>query len=223
MAKHKHLYEPPMMHDRKDENDALREKLFADPHREMWLHVGHFITWYAAAEFQITMMMFTLSQSRSIPQFEILTRGLDLPAKIERFKRAADVAGTPVGPELAARLDHLKGPIGSLRNKISHSFLMWGASGMQISSLGAPPLTKAGVPSHPDLRAPEIIPADTLFERGLWTKAFSMDLGDLQAAMPGLKTLERDEYRTSLPSGTPRGTRPKAPRANADKRSQRHR
>lgn len=222
MAKHRHLYDPPMMHDRKAENDALREKLFADPHREMWLHVGHFITWYAAAEFQITMMMFTLSQSRSIEHFEILTRGLDLPAKIDRFKRAADVANTPVGPELAARLDHLRGPIGSLRNKIAHGFLMWGPNGMQISSLAAPPLT-AGQKPHPNLRAPEVIPADTLFERSLWTKAFSMDLGDLQRELPQLQTLERAEYRTSLPPGTPRGTPQKARRAKSGKRGQKPR
>lgn len=213
-------YDPPLVPDVPAERDAS----FRSVDQPLFLHVGHFISWYAAAEFGVTILLHSFTGNTHPAPFHILTRGMDAKVKIERLKEAVEAHGWTVDAGLTRRLEHFQKTVAGLRNTIVHSHLYWPAGGdLQMTSIGAPPMyTKEPIIGSP----PKTIPGLELFERGLWLRAMAYDLFDIEKQLPQPLprggTLGKANYQSSLPTGDRPSPETLARRASAGKRAQKH-
>lgn len=198
MVVHKPLYNyvPPLDVDLA----TMRERQFSSTDKEQYLHIGHFVSWYGACEFIITIYLQLITKSPDPAMFHLLTKGMDAGVKIERLRAACDEAGVSISPALNERLSHFTDVMLPLRNKLVHSHLYWPENGpLQVCSIGAPPVVDGLELPAAD---PFQIDGLTLYERGTWLNLFSYDLGDqhLQFAdMP--KILGTANFHSPLPSG----------------------
>ena len=211
-------YNPPTASD----VPALREIVLNNPDdREMYVHIGHFIAWYAAAETGVTALLHHFSGKIGPEQFDILTKGLDARGKCERVKSAVALTRYKIDDGLNKRLSHFTGVVATLRNKIVHSHLYWNDNhSLQMTSLGKPPLFAEDPLDAP---LPAMVSSLELFERGFWLQNLTIDLFKAHEALtktPHLATVGIAPYRSSLPTGDRPGPRKQAQRANADKRAQ---
>ena len=195
MSKHDLIYDPPLS----TNLQALKDHLLTSVDYAGFVHIGHFVSWYAACEFMIGTILMHITGGGDPKQFDVLTRGMDARVKVERLRQAADIAGIEIPLAFDDRLDHFTKAFVGLRNKLVHSYLHWtDERNLEVCSIGAPPqLSGLDIPAF----APEIISEMELFERSIWLKAFAIDLGELTMALPQKRTLQKDAFHAHLPKG----------------------
>lgn len=99
--------------------EALNQLYETAQDKKAYFHVGYFMMWYASVELRLTYLLARATDISDLEAFELLTYGLDVKGKIERFKKAA--AGK-IGPNLARRIDEFNGHIRPIRNKVAHLY-----------------------------------------------------------------------------------------------------
>jgi hypothetical protein len=198
------LYEPPVA----DDIAQLRTETLHGVDQEMFVHVGHFVSWFGAVDMLLSMTLHYYSGSIRPPEFDVLTRGLDAKTKLHRLGQAMELAEWTMEPGLKKRLDHFQKIHIPLRNKLVHSYLYWPADGsLQVCGVGNPPI-------FADVRFeaadPFQITGLTLFERGAWLSQLCHDMtvafNGLTRPMPKGGVLGTGNYLSGLPSGGTPGT-----------------
>ena len=194
-----------------------RNQTFEGRDKQLITHLGHFIAWFSACEFMLTLLLHKFAGHFDPNTFHVLTKGMDARKKVETLRNTVKVKGWTIGPSFNSRLDHFEGgPINGLRNKLVHSHLYWPEGGkLQITSIGAPPqyadFKVKGAP------APEKVHGDIIFERALWLRAFSQDIDAIykKAGWPLTPkgVLQTDRYLSPLPKGNHPGKPRKGPHA----------
>lgn len=195
------LYDPPV-----DPNlGEMRKDILSGEDQEMFVHVGHFVSWFGAVDMILGLILHHFSGDIPPPEFDVLTRGLDAKTKLHRLEQSMALSGWTMAPALKRRLEHFKKVHIGIRNKLVHSYLYWPEGGdLQICGVGNPPIF-ADVTF--DAAPPQQIPGAVLFERGAWLSLLCQDLTDIFNAFERPKphggVLGADSYRSGLPSGAP--------------------
>jgi hypothetical protein len=66
----------------------VRDKIFGGPDRDMFLHVGYFLCWFAHVELNLTFLLARAINHRQLDDFELLVKGMDARVKCERLRKA---------------------------------------------------------------------------------------------------------------------------------------
>jgi hypothetical protein len=193
-------YDPPLTEKTLAEH---RDETFNSPDQEQFLHIGHFISWYATAEFALTMILHQFSGRIHPSNFHLLTLGMDAKLKAERLKHALKLATWIMDGGLLKRMEHFGQTHVKIRNYLVHSHPYWPEGGdLQLTSIGYPPTYKSQEWNAPP---PFSISGLELYERGIWLNLFSQDLMAALAAIPfPIKpggVLGTGRYLSSLPTG----------------------
>ena len=219
MEHYSSCYNPPPIPDLK----AHRDRTFAADDKELFLHVGHFISYYAAAEFALTMLLQTFTGRPHPAGFHILTRGMDAKIKVKRLKEAIESCGCTLDEGLQKRLNHFTKNLVSLRNVLVHSHLYWPEGGdLQMTSIGRPPIFAVAPLKAPKPR--RTIPGLELYERGAWLCLFFQDLIAIEDRYRHNRApkgeIGIDHYSSGLPTGDQQSPEKLARRVNAERRAQ---
>lgn len=197
------VYEPSHF---EGDPEAHRQKLIT-PNDDtlLFTHVGHYVTWYAIAEFFITMLLWGFTGKMAADDFHALTLGMDAKVKAQRLRSICKREDIPWGENLKKRVDHFERVHVPLRNKIVHNYLYWPEGDtLQICSIGALPAFE-GFPRD-DSAPPEMVRGLLLMERGLWLTHFAHDLSALIRVMP---KEGRPPRGTGIEIGAPLSSLPK--------------
>ncbi len=181
-----------------DESDlvAIRNAMFEGPNRDIYLHTGYFMNFFALVEINITYLLGLVLETREPAGFDLLVRGMDARVKVERLRKACKLKERPLGHHIKLRLNYFEQTIIPLRNRLTHAVLTQtddeGGDGGEwlhfatLVNLSA----KAG--------QPESMRTATLFERGRWLQLFGQDLNAL--LNEGFaKTLEINNPQSPVP------------------------
>jgi hypothetical protein len=169
--------------------DQKRAKIFNDEDRELYLHLGYFLSWFSAVEAQLTMMIAFLTDSKNLENFDLLARGLQPRQKVERLRILASKY-RPLGPNLTALLDLFEEVSIPLRNDLSHSRLVHAHRPGTLLVTTIARLTEE--------QGARTISAKELFERGYWLHCFQYDLGIMSANGLPVGRLEIDAPMTPV-------------------------
>jgi hypothetical protein len=185
--------------------DQRRSKVFAaEEDRELYLHLGYFLSWFSAVEAYLTLMIAFLTDSKNLENFYLLARGLQPRQKVERLRILA-AKYRPLGPNLTALLKLFEEDSIPLRNDLSHSRLVHAHTPGQFIITTIAKMTEE--------EGARTIPARELFERGHWLHWFQYDLGImLESGLPP-KTLEINAPTT--PAHREANPRPPPPETRA--------
>src|SRR5690606_3052610 len=98
---------------------AFRAELLKGPDRNVITDVGYFLIWYSTVELTFTNLLAFVSGMRDLTTFDILSAGMDMRVKIERFRRIQKKRGG-IGPNLDTRLTYLDQKCRPIRNRLAH-------------------------------------------------------------------------------------------------------
>lgn len=221
MTRYLSYYDPPQTGDRYI--DEYRTEMFDGVDRQMFLHVGHFVSWYASLEFIITFLLHEFSGRPHPVKFDNLIKGMDAKTKVERLRSAIRLSGWETAKPLNDRLDHFCKKLAPLRNKIVHRHLYWPEGDqLQISTLAQPPLFEDV--KFEGAAKPDVVEGLLLFEHGIWMAMFSHDLGNLYhntpRPLPPKGIIGGGNYRSSLPKASRSNPQKPARRAKLDRPAQ---
>lgn len=157
-----------------------RDAIFVGEDRELYLHVGYFITWFNMVELRITAIMAVVLGEKDLEAFNLLVKGMDAETKVIRLKDMRVKKRRGIGENLSRRLDFYRDKCGKLRNRIAHLPLIPGDEKREKfhhasldrsteRALSMSPLTKLPPADH--------IGRLELFEKAYWMNFFSDDLG----------------------------------------------
>ena len=152
-----------------EENEELHNDL-----NEHNLHaaIGYFIAAYSKIELIITVHLAILTKNSDFEAFHILTKGMDLRVKIERFRELCKpLSLIDTKSALDIRLDLVTSKICNLRNKLSHSAI-------DVPDVGFPELGLSSISAiHPEKRKnTETIHLDVLAHYSDWCEDFYQDI-----------------------------------------------
>lgn len=159
-----------------EEIEKIRSAILKGEDANLYLHIGHFMSWFSAAEIRITMLLQVATENRDAESFELLTRGMDARIKCERLRKACKKEDL-LGPNLAQRLRIFENRVIPLRNKLAHCMVMApdpNGGIFYLSTLARLPY-KAFEREQSGLE-PESMRSIDLFRWGHWTCLFSWDL-----------------------------------------------
>jgi hypothetical protein len=189
-----------------------RARIFDGEDRDLYLHVGYFISWNNMVEHKITLLMALIMGEEDLSAFDLITRNLNGQTKVGRLKRLCELKKREIEQPLLDRLDHYTTKIYPLRNKLAHRstardekvprFYLVTLDRLPWKALGV------AVPMGMKVQAPDHIDAITVFEYGLWLHSFSEDLTEV---------IDCAIKREPLGIKTPRSPLPKAPLAATPK------
>jgi hypothetical protein len=193
----------------------VREDVFSRPETTLYLHTGYFMSWFAATELQLTLMLAIALRYKRLDDFDLLVRGMDARTKCERLRNACKKY-KPMGPNLSTRLDHFERKICGVRNKVAHRYLALPNNDgpVYLATLAKMPYLAFGEKQIGE--KPDEMSLLELFEYGLWLNFFSQDLGPL-TAQPDRETFEIDQPRSPAPLAGSQPSSRKARRAKPDK------
>ena len=185
----------------------VREQVLSGVDRDLYSHVGYFLTWYAQVEFRITGLMAVVAMERDFSAFHILTKGMDAGTKVRRLRELCKTKKREIGPAFSARLQIFKDKHCDLRNRLSHTALVRdeNAEKFHFVTLDRLPWRVLGMANPFGHQPPDEIDKLTLFEHGLWLQYFGEDLA---------RVIPRAMLGASLEIETPRSPLPQAPPAN---------
>jgi hypothetical protein len=164
-----------------------RRKVFAEStDRELYLHVGYFMLWYAACELRITLLLATVTKSKDMHAFALLTKGMDAPTKIRRLRSACE-RSTPIGQNLEFRLRVFERHMVPLRNKLVHTYPVGDGKRNLVCFNTLANIPMPGRSLHPD---EETISFLEFFEHGVWLNLFNEDLKPVCRSAAHAQTLE---------------------------------
>lgn len=179
--------------------EKLRDYMFGSDDRHVYLHVGHFMLWFAAAEVGVTLLLALATRSIDIKGFRQLVRGMDARVKCERLRSAAKDY-KPIGPNLATRLEFFEKTMVKTRNLLTHSAVLLPEPRQMIyfASFGA--FGTHDAPPDYDGDAAPSMEAIELFKQGLWLNSFHTDLESVAREDAHSTTLEIDHPRSPTPT-----------------------
>ena len=200
--------------------ETIRKREFGRDERDLYMHLGYFVTWYNHAEFCLTIIMAMVLRERDLAAFHQLTMGLDARSKIRRFRKICAIKKQPIGPNLDTRLTHFYDTICKFRDRASHTALARGETEEKFyfNSPDRMPWRELGMdPKAPPAASIEHI---KVFEYGWFLHNFSDDLLKVnQKAIAGLP-LEIDHPQSTLPQEHPSSSPAPDPQPKPDKPAQ---
>ena len=168
--------------------EQRRQRIFAGEDRDLYLHLGYYLLWFAAVESKITFIIAILTKSKNLENFEILASGLGPRKKVERLNLLA-AKTKPIGRNLKNLLDQFADTHIPLRNKLSHRKLEYKKLPDTYAITTLAKTTSKGA---------TIIKALDFFERGYWLHNFNDDLQTIVTALLDGGNLEIDDPKTPL-------------------------
>jgi hypothetical protein len=200
--------------------EKYRDHVFMRPDRELYTHIGYFISWFSMIELHITFWLAVTTDVKNVNSFELLTKGMDSRIKLERFRQACHLTKREIGPNLDVRLAYFQRVMIRIRNNLSHTWATMpeDSSVIHFSTLSRMPFKEIGF-AQKGFR-PDTMPLLTLFERGLWLNWFSDDLNRMAQQEPFPQRFEIDNPRSHVPKEFLERHLRQAGRANVDKPSQ---
>jgi hypothetical protein len=171
--------------------ERRRDRIFNGEDRELYLHLGYFLSWFSAVEARITLLIAMLTESYNLDNFDLLARGLQPRQKVERLRILAARYPRPIGPNFADVLGQFEETYIPLRNSLSHNRLIH--AGMTPKAFTITTISRI---SEKD--GGHVIPDLELFERGYWLHMFQDDLGVMLADGLPKERLEIDDPKTPL-------------------------
>jgi hypothetical protein len=180
-----------------------REKKFRPESQdhEMFLQIGFFTFAYAAAELRLTLLLAEATQIKNLHSFDLLTRGMDVRVKIERFRRACE-KGPPIGQNLSVRLEIMNGTMRPLRNQIAHGLTVPMPDKHSLAFAGLAAMPKFIEGRHPDQDDSTPIKYSDFFEHSAWLRYFEYDLKDALRGVAQRGTFEIDDPQSPLLRGS---------------------
>ena len=86
------------MTDDRPDFEKLRSEIFGGPDRDLYLHIGYFMSWFSAVELKITFFLALVLDDRQLEDFELLVKGMDARVKCERLRKACKRRAISIGP-----------------------------------------------------------------------------------------------------------------------------
>lgn len=198
---------------------AARDQIYSSgPDRLLYFHTGYFISRYAMVELRVSLLLAHATNVKDTNAFELLTQGMDVKTKVERFRKAAKGR---IGKNLDARLGVLYDTMRPLRNLVVHACPATETATQE--TIGFATLNR--VPSftygYKKERAATEMPMLEFFERAVWLDLFEKDLAAISKNLRGLETYEIDAPRSPLPKAPHQSPDHKEPRATLSRRERR--
>lgn len=156
-----------------------RETIFSGEDRELYLHVGYFVTWFNMVELRITALIAVVLGEKDLEAFNVLVKGMDAETKVSRLKELCTKKNRSLGKNLDQRLKFYRDKCGKLRNKIAHLPLVPGdASHEKFHHASIDRSVERALSMRLLTKLP---PADhiwrlELFQKAYWMNHFSDDL-----------------------------------------------
>ncbi len=208
------------MEDTSPDFEKIRSGLFGGPDRDLYVHIGYFMSWFSAVELKITLLLAVVLNYRQLNDFDLLVRGMDARVKCERLRRACKNR-INIGPNFENRLRTFEDVSIPLRNKIGHRHLSNPGAGKTVYMMTLSRTAGSAFGMRQVGELPDQMPMLELFEHAYWLHLFSEDLltaTHVTVAQSGTLEIEqpRSPQRLAGRQPTPR----KARRAKPGKPSQ---
>jgi hypothetical protein len=178
---------------------AVREAVFDRPERDLYMHVGYFLTWYGHAELAITTIMALIMRERDLEAFHTVTKGLDAKTKALRFRQLCAVKKRKIGPHLLNQLKFFQKTICTFRDRISHTALVEnGDKQFCFAAFDRLPWKEFGLDYPKATQPAETINRIRVFTYGLWLAHFAQALqGVMSQMLSNAPILETDHLQTN--------------------------
>lgn len=189
----------------------FRDQAFNGPDRDLYLHIGHFLTWYNMVEWRLTVLMAMVAGEKDLAAFSLLVRGMDAKTKVQRLRKLCAVKKRTIGPNLLSRLKYYEDKSCTLRDRISHSPLIAGDTDPKYFHHVAidRSLEKAlGIPKTSTMAPADTLEKISLFEKGCWMNHFTDDLNKVLDQRTHSETLEIMNPKSPLLKGDPSSPAP---------------
>jgi len=162
-----------------------KKEYLEGPSSELYLNIGFYLGWFAAAETSVTAALANVLGYRNWDRFELVVRGMDPRVKCERLRHACDIH-KKMGTNLDGCLEHFERKCIPLRNIVAHSWPLFIPEERRAKFLG---FGRMATPDA-DMPANRIAHMDDIFSQAMWLNLFAGTLIDSLTDEPDTSILE---------------------------------